>query len=299
MRHHQVDEIPDVTERDALLIGSSILTALAIGFAAAWLMGPSLFGAWDAVVRRRIRGLLPQIESLHLDQGRVNLGLRLWCAAIVATMAVFGIWGKWLLAIPVFALIWVAPRVVVENLVKNRRTQLRDQMVGATVTLTNTTRAGLALAQGLETVAAETPEPLRAEFRQIVNEYQRGRPLPEALSDAKTRLGLEGFTLFASALLVCLERGGRVTDALVEISKSLQENQRLERKLEAETASGRMVVLILALFPFGFLALFSFINPEGTGLMFSTIIGQVVLVVVFLLVFLAAAIARKILSIDI
>ncbi len=41
------------------------------------------------------------------------------------------------------------------------------------------------------------------------------------------------------------EGKGKITDALERISRSLQENQRLERKMEADTASGRKVIIIL------------------------------------------------------
>jgi Flp pilus assembly protein TadB len=66
--------------------------------------------------------------------------------------------------------------------------------------------------------------------------------LPESLRAAKDRLNIDSFTLFAAAILVSLERGGRITDALERISHSLQELQRIERKLEVDTASGKKVV---------------------------------------------------------
>ena len=55
-------------------------------------------------------------------------------------------------------------------------------MVAATIALANTSRAGLSLAQGLETVGNETPEPLASEIRRIVREYKHGRPLAEVAS---------------------------------------------------------------------------------------------------------------------
>src|SRR6185369_12402346 len=95
---------------------------------------------------------------------------------------------------------------------------------------------------------------------------------------------LDSFTLFASAVLVAIERGGKLTEALEKISHSLQENQRLERKIEADTASGRQVVLILAAFPFLFLALFSFLEPEGVSYLFTTLAGQMIFVAIVVLV---------------
>jgi tight adherence protein B len=255
--------------------------------------------AWDALARRRIASFLPEMRALNLDETRLEGYLRWWGGAMLLAFCGLALAGMTLLAIPVLATIYAAPGVLIRLQVARRRVLLRDQLVVATVALANTARAGQSLAQGLESVMTETPEPLATELRVIVGEYRRGRPLAESITATKGRLNLEGFRLFATALLTCLERGGRITEALVEIGKSLQENQRLERALQANTASGRMVVLILGAFPFVFLAGFSLINPEGTVLIFQTWPGQVLLLVVTALVYASARLSRSILNIEI
>ncbi len=171
-------------------------------------------------------------------------------------------------------------------------------MVGAAVALANASRAGLSLAAGLQTVSRETPEPLASELRKIVNEYEHGRPLASAITDAKNRLQLDSFTLFASAIQVSLERGGRITDSLERIGQSLQENQRVERQLEAETASGRRVVWILAAFPFLFLAAFLVLHPSGTLLVFNSLVGQLALLTVIGMIVASVWWSHRILAIE-
>ncbi len=105
--------------------------------------------------------------------------------------------------------------------------------------------------------------------------------------------------MFSTAIQVCLEQGGRVTEALERISNSLQENQRLERKLEAETAGGRRVVVLLCFFPVAFLVFYAFAFREGANLLFFTLSGQFVLVLVMGLVYLGVQWCRKIINIDI
>ena len=78
-------------------------------------------------------------------------------------------------------------------------------------------------------------------------------------------------------MLVSLERGGRITDALERISHSLQETQRIERKLEVDTASGKKVVYILTGFPLFFLGISYFMNPAGTATVFHSLLGQLIL----------------------
>ena len=104
--------------------------------------------------------------------------------------------------------------------------------------LANTTRAGLTLAQGFQSIAPDIPEPLGVEIRRIVRSFESGQPLSHAIREVKNRLELESFSVFASSVLVALEQGGQISLSLDKISVSLAEIQRLEQKIEASSAGG-------------------------------------------------------------
>ena len=70
-----------------------------------------------------------------------------------------------------------------------------------------------------------------------------------------------------------------------------------DRKLEADTASGNLVVRILALCPVGFLILFYLMDPAGISLLFTTILGNIVLIIAGALTTVAVLWARAILDI--
>lgn len=267
---------------------------------AAFVAAGSLPGVWDDVTRRYIADLTPSIRALGIEEARIPTFLRWWGLALTGTFAVVGVvLGMWPLILPAMYLVYIAPRLWLKCLIRRRQIRIRDQLVGATAALANTARAGMSLAQGLESVCRETQPPLASELGRIVREYHGGLPLATALSNAKDRLQVDSFTLFASAVLTSLERGGRITEALDRISRSLQENQRVERKLEAETASGKKVVRILAAFPLFFLAVFFVIYPQGTTMLFTTRSGQIILAVVLVLVFLSVRWSNKILALDV
>ena len=278
-----------------LLFASSV----AIG-ATAFYVVQLVMPLWDRLAVRYVAEVRPMLDALSLGSDRMPELMRWWGIAMAAVFVLFSIGlGMWPVAFAAVYLVYVAPKLYLHLMIHRRSKLLRDQLVGTVTALANATRAGLSLAQGIENVAQETPEPLATELHRIVRDYRGGRPLSEALIQARDRLKLDGFTLFTSALLVSLERGGRITDALERISRSLQENQRLERKLEADTESGRKVVVMLAAFPAVFLGLFYFLNPEGTALLFTTILGQVVLVFVIVIVYAAVRWANRILSLDV
>ena len=110
---------------------------------------------------------------------------------------------------------------------------------------------------------------------------------------------VDSFTLFAAAVLVSLERGGRITDALERIGHSLQEIQRIERKLEVDTASGKKVVYMLTAFPLFFLGLSYAMNPAGTASVFQSLLGQLILLIVIGLCYFSFRWSQRILAIEV
>jgi tight adherence protein B len=262
-----------------LLSSLLLLAAVALGL---WGIGPY----WDLLAARQMGLLAERFRRLGLSEPQLQFCLRMWGLLLVGWLFVVGV----LLRMPPVAvvsvgLIYLAPRHILDFLICRRERILRHQLVAATVAMGNAVKAGLSLAQAIENVSRETPLPLRNELTRIVRDFERGRPLKEAIEQVRGRLQLEAFTLFALAIETALERGGRVNQSLERISNSLLENQRLERKLEAETSAGRQVVLILACFPAGFAGLLYLLDATSTALLFTTLAGQFVLCAAMLLVY--------------
>lgn len=277
-----------------------IMTSSAFLFVAV-VLGLNSFGSvWDQLTQYYVRQYSPMLENLSMDRSKFSLYMRYWGLLMVGILLVFGfVLGMPPVALALGYLVFVAPHLVLQYLIKRRRVILRDQMVGASVALSNSCRAGLTLAQGFETVCTETPAPLAFEFQRIVNDYQHGRPLAASIRETKNRLNEDSFTLFSSAVLVSLDRGGKITEALERISASLQDSQRVERKLASDTASGRTVVLLLSVFPFGYLVVSNFLFSEGTQFMFGTLIGQWVLAIILAMVYIGFRWCQKIVSVDV
>ncbi len=258
------------------LVLSSMLIGISVGLA--------VLGSADVVdwlSGRYLTDLSERMDRLGMDTRPLRGRLRMRWLISIGTFLVLGIW---LHMVPVGILASILAYYVLGGwlegrLVKHRR-QLRDQLVGATRSLAAQVQAGLPLSEALAAISGDTPEPLGGLLRRIVNQSQQGRPLKAVLMETKERLRIESFSLLVVALFVAEERGGRLADVLERIGHSLQEQQRVERKVESDTAAGRLLVNILASFPVVFLGLFYMLDPEGTSLVFSTLAGQLVLCVV-------------------
>lgn len=276
-----------------LAVASSILTLAAVAIGSV-----RVIPVCDEMARMRIGGLSTQAKSLLMSTEQMEAWLRVWIGLLIGLPTLVWFCDMKLLTLLAFALVYVAPEQILRYLIHRRRTILRDQLVPAIQGLANAAQAGLTLHQGLVEINRDTPKPLSIEISRILADFGRGRPLAEAIEEVRTRLSLESFTLFATAVQTSLERGGRINEALIRIGNSLRENQRVERKMEADTSAGRREILILSLFPLLFGLTLYFMSPENTGRLVNTLAGQCVVLVAAGLVYCGARWALKMMDVQ-
>lgn len=277
-----------------LTAASTVLFAVAGFFIAV-----PLLDFWDRFSTKYLGELDKTSRMLGMDRTYYTLGLRIWGGIMLVNVLVFGLYFQvWPIMIAMLYLIFVAPRLIMEFLVTRRKRLLRDQLIPALSVVTNGVKAGLALEESFREAALTIPAPLNREFKQIVRDHQLGRPFIASINTTKERLQLPCFTLFATALAVSREQGGKLGDVLERLRKSLVETQRLERKLEAETASGNMVIFVLSLVPFFFTLLILAMHPTGGILLFTTLLGQVLFSIVLLLTYFGNRWGQRIMKIE-
>jgi Flp pilus assembly protein TadB len=254
---------------------------------------------WDSVAAKRTGRQKMIFENLGMNGELLRWSLRVWGVGLPFVFWFLWLfWGKFLLACLCAFLLYQTPAIILEIIIRRRKKLLTHQLVIAASAMANCLKAGLSLPQGLEAIERDTPLPLAVEFRRINFEYQRGRPLQESLEVVRKRLNLEAFTLFALTLQVAMERGGRINESLQRIAISLRENERLQRKIESDTAAGRQVVLLLALFPALFLGFFYVLDPHYLVLLFETLTGQIMLVSASLFIYAGCRWANKMIHIE-
>jgi Flp pilus assembly protein TadB len=191
------------------------------------------------------------------------------------------------------------PWYLVRRMAERRRQKIEDQLADSMVTMASAVTAGLSLAQALEILAAQCPKPISTEFHQMSGEYKMGKPLEQVLLEAKDRLRSENFALFAASLLAAHESGGRLNETVERIAQSVLEMQRLERKVQSETAQARKSAIYMAMAPVFILVAYYFIDPVNTTLLFTDLVGQILLGLAIVFNVVAYFWARAILTPDI
>lgn len=113
------------------------------------------------------------------------------------------------------------------------------------------------------------------------------------------RLRSENFALFAAAMMASHQSGGRLNEIVERIAQSVLELQRLERKVQSETAQARKSAVYMAIAPAFILVVYYFVDPESTTRLFTDPLGHVLLAAAVVLNVMAYLWARVILSPDI
>jgi tight adherence protein B len=247
------------------------------------------------------RDLREKLRRLRVNTRRLHQWVIVWIVSVVGALlglafladsVPFGI----LSAIVLFCVPWY----LIRRRAEKRRLQIEDQLADAMVALASAIKAGLSLGQALEIMADQCPRPICEEFRQMVGEYQMGKPLERVLIETRDRLKSENFALFAAAMQASRESGGRLNETVERIAHSVMELQRLERKIFSETAQARTSAVYMALAPFAVMIMYYFfVDPVNTERLFTTVPGQLILCTSVVLNIVAYLWARYILNADI
>ncbi len=255
------------------------------------------FPHWLGLVER---DLADKLRRLRVSTQHLHRNVVVWLSVTAANFLIFWLMLQSLVfAVLISVFLLCGPWYLLRRMAQRRRQKIEDQLADAMVMLANAVRAGLSLAQSMDVLAAQCPSPIKHEFRQIVGEYNMGKPLEQTLQEARTRLHSENFALFAAAMMASHQSGGRLNEIVERIAQAVLEMQRLERKVQSETAQARKSAVYISIAPVLILVVYYFVDPESTMRLFSEPIGHLIVAAAVVLDVVAYFWARWILSPDI
>jgi tight adherence protein B len=158
---------------------------------------------------------------------------------------------------------------------RNRRTRrIAEQLPEAIDLMSRGLRAGQALPAAVETVAQESDDPLRSEFRRAADEQSFGLPFREAMLNLSRRLSVPDLQFLVTAILVQKETGGNLAQILDKTSHVIRERVRVAGQMRIRTAQGRFTGWILIGLPFVVFIGMNFLHPGYGKVLFEDPTGQ-------------------------
>lgn len=227
------------------------------------------------------RGLLQNVEQ-RLEQAEVPLKPAeaiFFTAAIAVVAMIIGSVALGFLGFAAAGLVFAAlPVMLLSFKAKRRRRKFTSQLPDTLQLLAGSLRAGYSLIQGLDAVAKQVEAPMGSELTRALAEARLGRPVEEALQEVSDRMASEDFEWAVMAIKIQREVGGNLAELLMTVSNTMIERERLRREVRALTAEGRMSAIILVGLPPAICLLITIMNPGYMQPLFSSLIGQVLLV---------------------
>lgn len=136
--------------------------------------------------------------------------------------------------------------------------------------------AGLSLAQAVDTVVREGPEPIASEFKRVLVEARIGVTLEDAFDGVAARFQSKDFAWAVMAIRIQRQVGGNLAELLTTVAATMRERQYLRRHVRALSAEGRLSAMILCGLPPVF-ALYLFLtNPDFLEPMYVDTRGLIV-----------------------
>ena len=232
-------------------------------------------------------------KRLRLAMLRADLRLRPaeWAALCAALPLVTGLLGliatrRPLIGLALGLLGLAVPLLILQSRQTSRLRRFDAQLPDALMLLTASLRAGHSFSQAMQTVAAELPPPLAAEFAWASGEAALGVPLETALSRMAERVPSPDLDLVVTAILIQLPLGGNLAEVLDAIADTIRERVRLAGEVRTLTAEGKLSAVILIVLAPALALLLSLrdpsyfqpllASPTGHWLIGGAIAGQIV-----------------------
>jgi len=229
------------------------------------------FVSWIGVLRRlQITITQANLKYRSTDVALVSLGLVVAVYLILTFAGLPLFFLKLLLALAVGYL-----PIFYVNMMRNRRmAKFEDDLPDAIDLFTRTMRAGHNIHSGLETIAAETSDPVKMEFRKVMEELALGSPIESTLHNLGERVPVIDLKFFVTALILQRQTGANMVSVLENLSLLVRERLNMAAKMKAHTAQQRFSAALLCLMPIVVGIGFWILKPEYIKLLYTDPTGS-------------------------
>lgn len=277
--------------------------------------GPSTTGDNEPNIVKKITfSTIPAFDKF-LRHNRMAIGLQLlieqcdlqWTVGrfVFTTLLLIclgAILGNWWIApgllgwLPGLALAF-GPYVYLLRKRQSRTRRFAESLPEAIDLMSRGLRAGQALQATIETVAQESDDPLRSEFRRAADEQSFGLPFREAMLNLSRRMPVPDLQFVITAILVQKETGGNLAEILDKTSHIIRERQRVAGQVRIRTAQGRLTGWILCVMPVVIFTTMNVLNPGYGKVLFDDPVGQKLMIAAATLMLFGIVVIRKIVNV--
>ena len=267
-----------------------------------------VFEVWDSSIKKMKSSFLAQMKNditLLLEKTPEQVWMYHFTSSMVFSIILFilgtgGIGGRLITAAVGAVAGIVACKMLLKILVTRKLKSFNEQIPQLLSSLTAILKAGQNLDQAFIAAEQEMPKPMLNAVRYINQFRKMGGGLEQALEDIAVIVARDpDFRIFATAVIFQRQSGGNLIEVFGRILHTIAEKKRVEHKLAALTAQGKMQGLVLCLLPIGLMALLWVMDPSYIGILFTNGWGNIMLIIALLLEIIGAIVIKKVITIEI
>jgi len=174
-----------------------------------------------------------------------------------------------------------------------------EELPNALDVIVRAVKSGLPLNDAVRLIASESPEPVRSEFRRVVESQQLGLSLPEAVLRMPETMPCPEASFFGIVIQIQNQAGGNLSEALGNLSKVLRDRKKMKAKIQALSMEAKASAAIIGALPFIVAFLVYLTSPAYIMPLFTTSIGHLILVVSAVWMSMGIFVMKKMMNFDI
>src|SRR4029078_7868773 len=176
-----------------------------------------------------------------------------------------------------FAGAFGVPRWLLSFLRKRREAKFLDHFPDAVDVIVRGIKAGLPLLDCIKMIVSEAPEPIKTEFRLILETQAIGMPLGVACGKLYERTPLPGANFLGIVVAMQQKCGGTLSEALGNLSKVLRDRKKMKAKIQAMSQEAKASAAIIGALPIAVMTLVYLTSPHDISLLFTNPVGHIML----------------------
>ncbi|WP_029350522.1 type II secretion system F family protein [Bosea sp. 117] len=274
-------------------------------------------GAVDPSVTRRqqVEESLKELEARRANANRPPLQVRIGQAGlewsktrfiVVSVLLGLGVllvgvvlgWPIYIAGPLAFSAGFGLPRWMLGHLKKKREYQFLQEFPNAIDVVVRGVKSGLPLGDCIRIIASESQEPVRSEFRRIVETQALGIPLADACVKLFERVPLAETSFFGIVVSIQSKAGGNLAEALGNLSRVLRDRRKMREKIRAVSMEAKASAAIIGSLPIIVMLLVYLSTPSYIALLWTEPLGRVMLAGSAVWMFCGIMVMRKMINFD-
>ncbi|HXW26038.1 MAG TPA: type II secretion system F family protein [Xanthobacteraceae bacterium] len=190
------------------------------------------------------------------------------------------------------------PRWMLSFLKKRRERRFIDAFADAVDVIVRGVKAGLPLGDCLRIIANDAAEPVKSEFRTVVETQTIGMPLGDACQRMYESIPVAEANFFGIVVSIQQKAGGNLSEALGNLSRVLRDRKKMQAKIRAMSMEAKASAVIIGSLPVAVMLLVYITSPNYIELLWTTQLGRLMLACCVVWMAIGVMVMKKMINFD-